>query len=79
MKGFILSFRSEFYKSRKTAGFWSAVILPLLLCLLIFVGFYNHADKMAMEPGMMLWAQYFRCNGLAFAADAYCFYRLLGK
>ena len=58
MKGFILSFRSEFYKSRKTAGFWSAVILPLLLCLLIFVGFYNHADKMAMEPGMMLWAQF---------------------
>ena len=58
MKGFILSFRSEFYKSRKTAGFWSAVILPLVLCLLIFAGFYNRADKMAMEPGIMLWAQF---------------------
>jgi len=58
MKGFILSFRSEFYKSRKTAGFWSAVILPLLLCLLIFTGFYNRADKIAMEPGIMLWAQF---------------------
>jgi hypothetical protein len=58
MKGFILSFRSEFYKSRKTAGFWSAVILPLLLCLLIFLGFYSKADKMAMEPGIMLWAQF---------------------
>jgi len=58
MKGFILSFRSEFYKSRKTAGFWSAVILPLLLCLLIFFGFYHRADKMAMEPGIMLWVQF---------------------
>ena len=58
MKGFILSFRSEFYKSRKTAGFWSAVILPLLLCLLIFAGFYSRSDKMVMEPGIMLWAQF---------------------
>jgi hypothetical protein len=58
MKGFILSFRSEFYKSRKTAGFWSAVILPLLLCLLIFAGFYSRSDKMVMEPGMMLWIQF---------------------
>lgn len=58
MKGFILSFRSEFYKSRKTAGFWSAVILPLLLCLLIFAGFYSRSDKMVMEPGMMLWVQF---------------------
>jgi len=58
MKPFILSFRSEFYKSRKTAGFWSAVILPLLLCLLIFAGFYSRSDKMVMEPGMMLWVQF---------------------
>jgi hypothetical protein len=58
MKGFVLSFRSEFYKSRKTAGFWSAVILPLLLCLLIFAGFYSRSDKMVMEPGMMLWVQF---------------------
>jgi len=58
MKGAILSFRSEFYKSRKTAGFWSAIILPLLLCLLIFAGFYSRSDKMAMEPGMILWVQF---------------------
>jgi hypothetical protein len=58
MKGFILSFRSEFYKSRKTAGFWSAIILPLLLCLLLFIGFYTHSDKMANMPGIMLWIQF---------------------
>ncbi len=58
MKGFILSFRSEFYKTRKTAGFWSAVILPLLLCSLIFIGFFSNSAKLANEPGMVLWAQF---------------------
>jgi hypothetical protein len=58
MKGFILSFRSEFYKTRKTMGFWSAVILPLLLCLLVFVGFFNKSDHLSHAPGMMLWIQF---------------------
>jgi len=58
MKGFILSFRSEFYKTRKTAGFWSAVILPLLLCLLVFAGFYSKSAQLANEPGVMLWIQF---------------------
>jgi lantibiotic transport system permease protein len=58
MKGFILSFRSEFYKTRKTMAFWSAVVLPLALCLLLFVGFYNKSDKLLHEPGMMLWLQF---------------------
>ena len=58
MKGFILSFRSEFYKTRKTAGFWSAVVLPLLLCLLLFVGFFSKSDKLAGTPGIMLWLQF---------------------
>jgi len=58
MKEFILSFRSEFYKTRKTAGFWSAVILPLLLCLLIFFGFYSKSAQMSAEPGIMLWIQF---------------------
>jgi len=58
MKGFILSFRSEFYKTRKTMGFWSAVLLPLLICLLLFVGFFSHADKMASTPGVVLWLQF---------------------
>lgn len=39
-------------------GFWSAVILPLALCLLLFVGFYNKSDKLMHEPGMMLWLQF---------------------
>jgi hypothetical protein len=58
MKGFILSFRSEFYKTRKTAGFWSAIILPLLLCLLLFIGFYSHSDKLTGQPGIMLWIEF---------------------
>jgi len=58
MKGFILSFRSEFYKTRKTMGFWSAVMLPLLLCLLLFLGFFNKSDQLAHEPGAMLWFQF---------------------
>jgi len=58
MKGFILSFRSEFYKTRKTMGFWSSVLLPLLLCLLLFIGFFVKSDKLTNTPGMMLWLQF---------------------
>jgi hypothetical protein len=58
MKGFILSFRSEFYKTRKTMGFWSSVLLPLLLCLLIFIGFFSKSDNLAHSPGVMLWFQF---------------------
>lgn len=39
-------------------GFWSPVILPLLLCLLLFIGFYNKSDKLEHMPGMMLWIQF---------------------
>jgi len=58
MKGFILSLQSEFYKSRKTLGFWAAVILPLLICLLVFIGFLTHSERPAQLPGMMLWMTY---------------------
>ncbi|HEY8929010.1 MAG TPA: ABC transporter permease [Mucilaginibacter sp.] len=58
MKGFILSFRSEFYKTRKTMGFWSTVILPLLLCTLLFVGFFMKSEKLAGTPGIALWFQF---------------------
>src|SRR6185437_5217968 len=58
MKGFILSFRSEFYKTRKTLGFWSSILLPLLICLLLFIGFLNNSDKQAHTPALMLWIEF---------------------
>jgi len=58
MKAFILSFRSEFYKTRKTMAFWSAVILPLLICLMVFIGFLNHSENLAKLPGPMLWLEF---------------------
>jgi hypothetical protein len=58
MKGFLLSLQSEFYKSRKTLGFWSAILLPLLITALVTVGFYANAAKMAPAPPVLLWAQY---------------------
>src|ERR1700744_6692468 len=58
MKGFLLSFRSEFYKTRKTMGFWSAVLLPLLICTLLFVGFFNKSEHLANMPGLMAWLQF---------------------
>lgn len=39
-------------------GFWSAVLLPLLLCLLLFVGFFVKADHMVNTPPMILWFQF---------------------
>ena len=58
MKGFILSFQSEFYKSRKTAGFWGAIILPLLISMLALAIFYFKSEQFAAMPGMMLWLQF---------------------
>lgn len=58
MKGFILSIRSEYYKSRKTLGFWCSILLPFLLCLLVFIGYVTHSDKMAKVPGQLLWMLY---------------------
>jgi lantibiotic transport system permease protein len=58
MNGFLLSFRSEFYKTRKTMGFWSAVLLPLLIFLLLFIGFFNKSDHLANMPGIMAWLQF---------------------
>ena len=57
MKGFILSLRSEFYKSRKTAGFWSAVILPLVLCLLVAYNFNRNTGNKVLPP-MLLWIKF---------------------
>ena len=58
MKGFILSLQSEFYKSRKTLGFWCAVILPVVICSLVCWGVYSHADKLKPLPPLMQWLQF---------------------
>lgn len=55
MSGLILSLRSEFYKSRKTFGFWGSIILPLAICLLVFIGIYHNSDRFEHQPGAMLW------------------------
>ena len=39
-------------------GFWSAVLLPLLICLLLFVGFFSHSDNLAKLPGPMVWLEF---------------------
>lgn len=58
MNGFILSLRSEFYKTRKTLAFLSAILLPLILCILISIGFYTHADKIMFYPANMQWFKF---------------------
>ncbi|MCC8408389.1 ABC transporter permease [Mucilaginibacter sp. UR6-1] len=58
MKAFLLSLRSEFYKTRKTLAFWCAILLPLLICLLMTIGFLTNAEKMASWPGELLWLRY---------------------
>jgi len=58
MKGFLLSFRSEFYKTRKTIGFWGSILLPLLISLLAFAIFFTKSEKFSTMPPMMLWIQF---------------------
>ncbi|RFZ92466.1 ABC transporter permease [Mucilaginibacter conchicola] len=58
MKGFLLSFRSEFYKSRKTLGFWGSIILPLVITLLALTAFFVKSGDFANKPGILLWIQF---------------------
>ena len=60
MQGFVLSIQSEFYKTRKTLAFLSAILLPLILCILITAGFYTHADRIIFLSAKMHW---FRFSG----------------
>jgi hypothetical protein len=60
MQGFLLSLQSEFYKTRSTLAFLSAILLPLVLCILISIGFYTHADKIIQLSPKMQW---FRFSG----------------
>jgi lantibiotic transport system permease protein len=58
MQPFFLSYLSEFYKSRKTLGLWSSVILPVAICGLVFLGFYTHSEKLVKYAPMMQWMHY---------------------
>jgi hypothetical protein len=58
MKGFLLSFRSEFYKTRKTIGFWGSILLPLLISLLAFAIFFTKSEDLKSNPSMMLWIKF---------------------
>jgi lantibiotic transport system permease protein len=58
MYSFIISLRSEFYKTRFTLAFLSAILLPLLLCGLIFTGFYINSDKLIGLSPMVQWFRY---------------------
>jgi hypothetical protein len=58
MRGFLLSLSSEYFKTRKTLAFLSAIVLPLILCILVSIGFYTHAEKMANYSPEMQWARF---------------------
>ena len=58
MQGFLLSFQSEFYKTRKTLAFTSAILLPLVLCILISFGFYNNSSKVIPYPAEQQWFRF---------------------
>lgn len=60
MRSLYISLTSEFYKSRKTLAFWAAIILPILICGLIMIGFYSGSEKILKlnYPGLALWGQY---------------------
>jgi hypothetical protein len=58
MHAFLISLRSEFYKSRKTLAFLSAILFPLILTLLISAGFMINADRVAPYPPVMQWTRF---------------------
>ncbi len=58
MQGFLLSLQSEFYKTRKTLAFWSVILFPLVLCLLISFGFHTNSDKLIPFPAETQWFRF---------------------
>jgi lantibiotic transport system permease protein len=58
MFSFLISLRSEFFKSRKTLAFLSAILFPLILTLLISAGFFINADRMEPYPPMVQWMRF---------------------
>lgn len=58
MRGFLLSLESEFYKTRKTLAFWSAILFPLILCFLISFGFYYNSAKVIPFTAETQWFRF---------------------
>ncbi|WP_257667248.1 ABC transporter permease [Parapedobacter tibetensis] len=58
MHSFLVSLRSEFYKSRKTLAFWGAILLPVAIISLITFGFYAKSGKFTQSEGIVIWGQY---------------------
>ncbi|HUH33171.1 MAG TPA: ABC transporter permease [Daejeonella sp.] len=58
MYAFLISLRSEFFKTRKTLAFLSAILLPLVLTVLISTGFFINAEKMAPYTPIMQWMRF---------------------
>lgn len=58
MRSFIVALNSEFYKSKKTLAFWSAILLPAVICFLISWGFVSKADQLANDAAAVLWFRY---------------------
>jgi hypothetical protein len=60
MRSLIISLHSEFYKSRMTLAFWAAILLPLVICGLITIGFFSNAEKVIARnyPPDALWGIY---------------------
>lgn len=62
MNTFLLSLHSEYYKTRKTLAFWGAVVLPIFLCTVVFIGYMLKADAIIKDIGKMppiaVWGRY---------------------
>lgn len=60
MRSLYISLTSEFYKSRKTLAFWAAIVLPVLICSLVTIGYYTNSEKVIKlnYPGLFLWGQF---------------------
>lgn len=58
MLGFLLSLQSEFYKTRNTLAFWSSILFPLVLCILISLGFYHNSAKLIPMSGETQWLRF---------------------
>jgi len=55
MRSFFVSLSSEFYKSRKTLAFWSAILLPIVISMAIGSMFVFKTEKFVNFPAIALW------------------------